>query len=37
MAHEEAKSGDGELKFHGSETSPGMLLLVARVEEGLGT
>eukprot|EP00913_Durusdinium_trenchii_P024737 g23218.t1 len=33
IAHAASKSnGDGELHFHGSETSPGMLLLVANVK-----
>jgi len=31
-ANEAAKTGDGELRFHGSETSPSMLLLLAQVE-----
>mmetsp|Transcript_32444 Transcript_32444/g.61106 ORF Transcript_32444/g.61106 Transcript_32444/m.61106 type:complete len:293 (-) Transcript_32444:130-1008(-) len=31
-AHEVAKTGDGELRFHGSDASPGILLLLAQVE-----
>ncbi|CAJ1415526.1 unnamed protein product [Effrenium voratum] len=31
-AHEASKSTEGELRFHGAETSPGLLMMLAQVE-----
>ncbi|CAJ1350166.1 unnamed protein product [Effrenium voratum] len=31
-AHEASKATDGELRFHGSETSPGLLMMLVQVE-----